>query len=120
MIFGIGCDIVSNDRIKLLLEKNEDAFLKKIFTEKEIAAAPAGLTRIGYFAKRYAAKEAAAKALGTGIGAIAFTEIEILNSDQGKPICRFLKEEYSHLEAHVSLSDEESHSLAFIVIESSR
>ncbi|MCE2993060.1 MAG: holo-ACP synthase [Alphaproteobacteria bacterium] len=118
MIFGVGCDIVANDRVKALLQKNKDAFLKKIFTKKELEAAPVGVKELGYFAKRYAAKEAAAKALGTGIGVISFTEIEILNDEQGKPICTLLKDEYAHLEAHVSLSDEESHSLAFIVIES--
>ena len=83
-IFGIGTDIISIDRInKSLKNKN---FLKRVFNEKEISKCKKTNKSINCFAKRFAAKEAFSKALGTGIAkGINFNEIIVLNKKSGKP-----------------------------------
>ena len=83
-IYGIGTDIVSVDRIKNSL-KNKD-FINRIFNEKEILKCKKINNSINCYAKRFAAKEAFSKALGTGISnGINFNEIVILNKKSGKP-----------------------------------
>ena len=83
-IFGIGTDIVSVDRIKKSV-KNKN-FLKRIFNKKEILKCKKVNRSINCLAKRFAAKEAFSKALGTGISkGINFNEIVILNKKSGKP-----------------------------------
>ena len=87
-IFGIGTDIVSIARIKKSL-KNK-SFLKRIFNEKEIAKCSLISNSINCYAKRFAAKEAFSKALGTGISkGINFKDIIILNKKSGKPFIDF-------------------------------
>ena len=82
--FGIGTDIVSIDRVKKSL-KNKN-FLKRIFNEKEIFKCKKTIKSTNCFAKRFAAKEAFSKALGTGIAkGINFNEIIVLNKKSGKP-----------------------------------
>ena len=83
-IFGVGTDIVSVDRIKNSL-KNRN-FINRIFNEREILKCKKLNNSINCFAKRFAAKEAFSKALGTGISnGINFNEIIILNKKSGKP-----------------------------------
>ena len=83
-IFGIGTDIVDVDRIKISL-KNKN-FIKRIFNEKEVSKCRKINNSINCFAKRFAAKEAFSKALGTGISnGINLNEIVILNKKSGKP-----------------------------------
>ena len=119
MIVGIGCDIVDISRIDKLLQSKGDQFLKKVCTKHEIESAPLNsLLKISYFAKRFAAKEAFSKALGTGIGSeIAFNEIEVRNDESGKPFFHFSTDKYSDLNIQLSLSDEKSQALAFVIIE---
>ena len=83
-IYGIGTDIVDVDRIKNSL-KNKN-FINRIFNEKEILKCKKVNDSINCFAKRFAAKEAFSKALGTGISdGVNFNEIVILNNKSGKP-----------------------------------
>ena len=83
-ILGIGVDIVQNKRIKLLI-KNK-TFVKRIFGSKEIKLSKKISNKNSYFAKRFAAKEALAKALGSGFrNNLNFRDIEILNDKLGKP-----------------------------------
>ena len=83
-IYGIGTDIVSIKRIKLSLKKK--LFIKRIFNEQEVNKCKKVTTKYNCYAKRFAAKEAFAKALGTGISnGINFNEIIILNKKSGKP-----------------------------------
>ena len=83
-IFGVGTDIVSVDRIKNSL-KNKN-FINNIFNEKEILKCKKTNNNFNCYAKRFAAKEAFSKALGTGISnGINFNEIVILNKKSGKP-----------------------------------
>ena len=84
-IIGNGVDIVRNKRIEKSLKI--DGFKKRIFTKYEITNSKKIKNKINYFAKRFAAKEAFVKAIGTGFRqSINFNDIEIKNNKQGKPI----------------------------------
>lgn len=130
MILGIGSDICDIRRIERLYGRFGEAFLHRVFTRTEIENAGdfTDPQRIfGYYAKRYAAKEACAKALGSGVGSqVAFRQMEILRQPNGKPVLRLLGEGLSTLNAltppgmrakiDVSLSDDYPMALAFVVI----
>jgi holo-[acyl-carrier protein] synthase len=123
-IFGIGTDIVSVDRIKSSLENKN--FLIRIFNEKEIKRCKRVKGCINCLAKRFAAKEAYSKALGTGISnGINFNEIVILNKKSGKPYIsvigktkKILKKKFKGKRSKVSLSlsDEKKYAVAFVTI----
>ncbi|MGI8603380.1 MAG: holo-ACP synthase [Verrucomicrobiales bacterium] len=86
-IAGIGIDLVENARIERAIARHGDRFLRRLFTEGEIAYC-AG--RVAALAARFAAKEAVAKAFGTGIGeAMTFREIEVTHSPTRQPLIRF-------------------------------
>jgi holo-[acyl-carrier protein] synthase len=129
MIFGIGSDIVQIDRIADLIARNQERFLERCFSVEEIEAAKryggdneAG--RIAYYAKRFAAKEAFVKAVGTGFRkGINFKDISVLNDDQGKPELflsdsakQWLEEKIAGAELFVSLSDDYPVAHAMVVI----
>ena len=123
-IFGIGTDIVSVDRIKNSL-KNKN-FINRIFNEKEILKCQKINKKINCYAKRFAAKEAFSKALGTGISnGINFNEIIILNKKTGKPYIsiigqtkKTLKKKFKNKNSKISLSlsDEKKYAVAFVTI----
>ncbi|MBS0235980.1 MAG: holo-ACP synthase [Proteobacteria bacterium] len=120
MIIGIGCDIVSVSRIKQAVESYGERFLKRIYTAHELARAPKGEQRYNYLAKRFAAKEALAKAMGTGIGAaIAFADIEVYNHESGAPGLRLLNDLALASDAvlHLSLADDAGMAQAYVIIE---
>ncbi|MFK7850838.1 MAG: holo-ACP synthase [Akkermansiaceae bacterium] len=86
MIYGIGIDVVEVDRIEAAIEKQGDAFLNRLFTEKEREYCGKQRRPGMHFAARFAAKEAVSKALGTGIGGSAgWLEIEVLRGESGAP-----------------------------------
>ncbi|WHQ46555.1 MAG: holo-ACP synthase [Candidatus Midichloria sp.] len=118
MIISIGCDIVKISRISDLLKKYGISFKKKVFTEKEINSGERldELMQASYYAKRFAAKEAFSKALGTGIGdGISFLDIEVTNNELGAPKidCKKLDNKL----VHISLSDEQEFAIAYAIIE---
>ena len=123
-IFGIGTDIVVVDRIKISL-KNKN-FIKRIFNEKEVSRCRKINNSINCFAKRFAAKEAFSKALGTGISnGINLNEIVILNKKSGKPYIsiigqtkKILKKKFKNKNSKISLSlsDEKKYAVAFVTI----
>ena len=123
-IFGIGTDIVSIERIQNSL-KNKN-FLKRIFNKKEILKCKKIKNSTNCFAKRFAAKEAFSKALGTGISnGINFNEIIILNKKSGKPYInvigqtkKILKKKLKKKKSKISLSlsDENKYAVAFVTI----
>ena len=124
IIFGIGTDIVSVDRIKNSLRNKN--FIDRIFNKKEILRCKKISTGFNCYAKRFAAKEAFAKALGTGISnGINFNEIVILNKKSGKPYIniigqtkRTLKKKFKNKKSKISLSlsDEKKYAVAFVTI----
>tara|TARA_B100000575_G_C23102986_1_gene636460 strand:+ start:1282 stop:1668 length:387 start_codon:yes stop_codon:yes gene_type:complete len=123
-IFGIGTDIVSVERIKNSL-KNKN-FINRIFNEKEIQKCRKIKNSINCYAKRFAAKEAFTKALGTGISnGINFNEIIVLNKKSGKPYIsltgqtkKILDKKFKRKKSKISLSlsDEKKYAVAFVTI----
>jgi holo-[acyl-carrier protein] synthase len=86
MIIGIGTDLVDIRRIERTIERHGDRFLSRIFTEAERARAGRRVNVIETYAKRFAAKEACAKALGTGFRCgVFFRDIGVVNLPSGKP-----------------------------------
>jgi holo-[acyl-carrier protein] synthase len=86
-VLGIGLDLVETARLASAVERHGDRFLRRIFTDGELESV-AG--RMASLAARFAAKEAAAKAFGTGIGAaMGFRDIEIIRRPDGCPVLRF-------------------------------
>lgn len=89
MIVGIGVDIVEVPRIKDACIRWQDSFLRKIFTEGEIAYSKARKFSYQHLAARFAAKEAVLKAIGdSSIHRIEWREVEVLNDEFGKPVIR--------------------------------
>ena len=123
-IFGIGTDIVSVDRIKKSLKNKK--FISRIFNEKEIFKCKKNNNSVNCYAKRFAAKEAFSKALGTGISnGINFNEIVVLNKKSGKPYIsiigqtkKILKKKFKRKKSKISLSlsDEKKYAVAFVTI----
>ena len=124
-IFGIGVDLVKNQRIKQSIKKK--GFIEKIFSKKEIGYSQKTSNKVNFFAKRFAAKEAFSKALGTGFrGSISLKKIEILNDKMGKPyyynsnnIKRIIYNRFKirSYDLFLSISDETDYSVAFTVIQ---
>jgi holo-[acyl-carrier protein] synthase len=126
MIIGTGNDIVEIARIDALLN---DAFIARIFTAHEQAYCNKKANRSAAYAKRFAAKEAMAKALGCGIGADAsFSEIEVINNERGAPHIQLHGSALARLHSllprghmpHIflALTDEKSYAMAHVIIES--
>lgn len=124
MIFGIGTDLVDLDRIKAI--KSKASFAKKILGPEELATYKQMSSDQGiyYLGKQFAAKEAIAKAFGSGFTSPIFPQaIQILRNNIGKPEIVFSEEVKSYSEglgitgSHVSLSDERNYLIAFAVLE---
>ena len=124
-IIGNGVDIIKNSRINNSLKIK--GFLNRIFTEKEIQQGKKLKNKINFYAKRFAAKEAFVKAIGTGFRSeINFIDIEIKNYKSGKPyislskkLNNFLQKKFKiqKYKVFLSLSDEKDYSIAFVVID---
>jgi holo-[acyl-carrier protein] synthase len=124
MIFGIGTDIVEVSRIATSIEEFGDAFAARILAESELESYQQTTIKARFLAKRFAAKEAFSKALGTGLRAPAtFQNIAVSHDDLGKPILILAKELQLFLQAkkisytHISISDEKNLATAFVVLE---
>ena len=122
-IYGIGTDIVSVDRIKKSI-KNKN-FLVRLFCNEEIIKCAKLVNPYNCYAKRFAAKEAFSKALGTGISnGISFNEIIVKNEKNGKPFIKLkgntmkiIKKKFKKkLKIALSLSDEKKYAVAFVTI----
>ena len=122
-IFGIGTDIVSVNRIKKLLKGK--LFLNRIFCKEEINKCSILINSYNCYAKRFAAKEAFSKALGTGISnGINFNEIIVMNEKNGKPFIKvkgktmqIIKKRFKKKpKIFLSLSDEKKYAVAFVTI----
>jgi holo-[acyl-carrier protein] synthase len=124
-ILGIGVDLIENSRIKKSLINK--SFLNRIYSKKEIKIAKKKINKSSYFAKRFAAKEAFAKSLGTGFAnSLNFKDITIINDKMGKPyflindkikkliIKKFKIKNFNFL---LSISDEKKYSIAFVVFQ---
>ena len=117
VIKGIGTDIVSIARIAEALSRHEDRFLYRILTPSELLEFEKRKDKTSYLAKRYAAKEAIAKALGCGLGVnLSFQDIVIGNLESGAPTATINRTPFSSLNVHLSLSDEKEYAVAFAIV----
>ena len=126
-ILGIGVDIIHNNRIKNSIKNHK--FRDRIYSINELKLSASSKNKIGYFSKRFAAKEAFAKALGTGFrNNLNFKDIEIINDKLGKPyysktkkITQIIRKEFKvkNFDCFLSISDEKEYSTAFAIIEKS-
>ncbi len=124
-IFGIGVDIVDNNRFKKLFKKKE--FVNRICSKEEIKNLKKKNNKILFLSKRFSAKEAFVKSLGSGFrNNICFNDISILNDKKGKPYFLFnqkikniLKKKYkiNRFKAHLSLSDEKKYSVSYVILQ---
>jgi len=123
MIVGLGTDIVEIDRIEAQIKKS-DRLAKRILTEPEQQIFEQHIHPARYLAKRFAAKEAAVKALGTGIGnGISWQHISVSNNQLGQPTLAFNGEFAEQCAVRgithslVSISDEKHYAVATVVLE---
>jgi holo-[acyl-carrier protein] synthase len=127
MILGLGSDLVDIRRIEKVLARHGDRFIQRIFTPVEVAKAEQRATRIDTYAKRFAAKEACSKALGTGFRkGVFFRDMGVVNLPSGRPtmsltggaLARLKEITPAGLEARidVSLTDEYPLAQAIVII----
>lgn len=124
VIFGIGTDIVRVDRIARSLQRFGERFARRILTDKEQKDFAQSKSPAHFLAKRFAAKEAAAKAMGLGISAgLSFRQIGVSHDDRGRPrleysgqAARYCREQGISA-SHISLSDEQEYAIAFVTLE---
>jgi len=127
MILGIGSDLIDIRRIEQTITRYGDRFIDRIFTEVERAKADRRANRIDTYAKRFAAKEACAKALGTGLRAGVFwRDMGVVNLPSGRPTMRLTGGALERLKAitpagyeariDVTITDEYPTAQAFVVI----
>ena len=123
MIFGIGTDLVHIPRITALLTKHGDKIAQRILSDTEFKQFQQANNQANFLAKRFAAKEATAKALGTGFrDGLSLRHIEVNNNENGKPILKFhqrgqaLLAELNIGRAMISLSDEHEYAMAFVTL----
>ena len=123
-IIGIGVDIVENKRIQKSIKN--PLFKKRIYSSKELKQSNTVNNKVAYFSKRFAAKEAFSKALGTGFRInLNFKDIEIINDKIGKPnyvknkkISKIIQKNFKikNYKCFLSISDEKNNSIAFTII----
>ncbi len=124
-IVGIGVDIINNSRFKKLIKNKK--FINRICSIKEINNFKNKKNKILFLSKRFSAKEAFVKSLGSGFrNNLCFKDISVLNDNYGKPYFKFnskikkiLKKKYNlnKFIAHLSLSDEKKHSISYVILQ---
>ena len=124
-VLGLGTDIVEIARIEAVIERSGERLARRVLSDGEWVQYQAHQQPVRYLAKRFAVKEAAAKAVGTGIrNGLAFAQFEVFNDEMGKPQLRFhgaaqaLAIQMGVTAVHVSLADERRYACATVIIES--
>lgn len=123
MIFGIGTDLVHIPRMQALLDKHGDNIAQRILSDSEFEAFQKAHNSAAFLAKRFAAKEATAKALGTGFrDGLSLRHISVSNNAHGKPELSFYKygqtliDEFNIGRSLLSLSDESEYATAYVIL----
>ena len=126
MIYGNGIDIIDIERIRIVIDQYGNRFKKRCFSFSEIERSEKRLNSVESYAKRYAAKEACAKALGTGLArGVFWKDIEVVNNQYGKPFIKLhrkAKEIFENInkksspKIEISLSDEKKYAIANVTI----
>lgn len=124
MIVGVGTDLVEISRLEKAITRHGDRFVQRIFSPEEQKTCTTKANQPSCFAKRFAAKEAFVKALGTGMReGIWFRDIVVSNDSLGKPLLHISGESRKRMQTfgpmaiHLSLSDDGNFALAFVVLE---
>ncbi|MEB7713502.1 holo-ACP synthase [Kluyvera cryocrescens] len=124
-ILGLGTDIVEIARIEGVIARSGDRLARRVLSENEWAIWETHQQPVRFLAKRFAVKEAASKAMGTGIrNGLAFNQFEIYNDELGKPKLRLwgeaqrLAEQMGIVHFHVTLADERHYACATVIVES--
>ncbi len=128
MIIGIGSDLIDIRRIEKTLARHGSRFTERVFTEKERAKAESRKLKAATYAKRFAAKEACSKALGTGLShGVFWRDMEVVNLPSGKPTMRLTNGAAERVQSmlpagmqaaiHLSITDEYPLAQAFVIIE---
>jgi len=125
MIIGLGTDIIEIDRLEKSLDRSGESFLNHVYTQGELDVCPeAPVRRREFLAGRWAAKEACAKALGTGIGVnCSMQDVEILPGDNGRPVLTMLgnarqtADNLGVTACHLSISHERNYACATVILE---
>ena len=124
MIVGIGVDIAETERFERIYARFGSRIARRILTSNELKEFDRRKNPASYLATRFAAKEAAAKALGTGFGvAVGYKSIEVSNDNSGKPLLNFsdgasqLAKQKKVANVFVSLSDEKHYVVAMVILE---
>jgi holo-[acyl-carrier protein] synthase len=125
MIAGVGVDIVDISRLERAIQAHGDRFVSRVFTRREVEYCELVARKAERYATRFAAKEAARKALGaaTPITALSWHDVEIISSTEGAPQLQFhgraaeIAQELKITRAHVSLSHAQEQAVAFVVLE---
>lgn len=124
MIVGIGTDIVAVERLRRLWQRHGQRAAERLLAVEEYPDLDRATDKGRFLAKRFAAKEAFAKAYGTGVrDPVLLTAMAIGHDELGKPVLRFsgaLAAAAGHLRAHLSISDEADYAVAFVVLEEAR
>ncbi|WP_428773027.1 holo-ACP synthase [Vibrio sp.] len=126
-IVGLGTDIAEIERVEKALSRSGEAFAERILTAEEMATYHSLKQQARFVAKRFAAKEAASKALGTGIAhGVSFHDFCVSNDDNGKPLLTLsgkaqqLAAQLQVSSVHLSISDERFYAVATVIYESDR
>ena len=124
-ILGVGVDIIDNLRIEKSLKKQ--TFIKRIYTINEIVTSAKIKNKVAYYAKRFAAKEAFSKSIGTGFrDDFNFKDISIINDKKGKPtfilsekLKKLIKKKFNvaSFNLFLSISDEKKYSIAYVILQ---
>lgn len=128
MIIGIGSDLIDIRRVEKTLEKHGDRFIQRVFTEVEQAKSEARKQRAASYAKRFAAKEACSKALGTGLShGVFWRDMGVVNTPSGKPTMKLSGGAAEQLQRllpagkraaiHLTITDDFPLAQAFVIIE---
>jgi holo-[acyl-carrier protein] synthase len=128
MIIGIGNDLIDIRRIEKTLEKHGERFIKRVFTDIEIAKSERRAHRVASYAKRFAAKEACSKALGTGLSnGVYWRDMGVVNLPSGKPTMTLTNGAAEQLTrmtppgkqavVHLTMTDEYPYGQAIVIIE---
>ncbi|MCE5210254.1 MAG: holo-ACP synthase [Deltaproteobacteria bacterium] len=124
MICGVGIDLVENSRLEIIIEKWDQKFLKRVFSEREIQYCKRHVHSTTHYGARFAAKESFLKALGIGLGeGVKLSEIEVANGKNGKPDLALYGEAKNQIEKrkikkiHLSLTHTREYAAAVVVLE---
>ncbi|EIF2256829.1 holo-ACP synthase [Vibrio cholerae] len=124
MIVGLGTDIAEIERVEKALARSGENFARRILTDSELEQFHTSKQQGRFLAKRFAAKEAASKALGTGIAqGVTFQDFTISNNELGKPLLALngkaaqLATQLGVCSIHLSISDERHYAMATVILE---